>query len=133
MEFGLEFFVAVLATGIGSSVLTTFFAPWVLDRVERRKEDRARKRELVQSWRDLIGLYLRGGPLDGPQDFERHEWFLSLRPYLSDDIRNEFDRQQGSGGRLIEIVAGATGVSAHPALRKLSDEVERIARDWKVL
>jgi hypothetical protein len=115
--------VAGAAAGLGTGVVGSLVAPWVQHAAESRRSREQHRAALIADWRDLIGRYLAGGPVNGPPQIAKQSRWLSLRSHLSDETRG-----------LAESPPGSThGIAAADTLRHVSDEVDALERKWKLV
>ena len=112
---------AVIAggTGIVSGALSSLVAPWAQWGVEKRRIDRARKAELLQQWRDGLTGYTANNPGAPPGGFMSESWFLSLRPHLCDEVRDQLD--------MPTVVPDVKHY-----FKLVQDEIEEIHDRWKL-
>ena len=116
--------VALVAGAIGSLV-----APWVNWGVEKRRQRFERRKEMVESWRQLLrdvseftvveNEDVRYAPLIGL--LSAHAAYFSLQPHLSQETRDaiEATRRRFWGCEHVQI-----------AFDLLVRDINRIERDW---
>jgi len=127
-----EIWAAVIGgiAGLVTGALGSVIAPWVSWGIEKRREDRKHKRDLIMSWRtgiasiddegsDVDGLP-RGYLMQHTSRYFRTPWYETLRPYLSEFHRVNFEKNNTS-------VAGGTPRSLK---NLIAGEVDRIEREW---
>lgn len=98
--------------------------------IEKKRDDRKHKRELITSWRiGIASIDDKGSDVDGmprgyliqhTSRYFRTPWYETLRPHLSDFYRANFEKNNTS-------VAGGT---PRTLKNHLADEVDRIEHDW---
>src|SRR6266508_4185883 len=127
--------IAVIGFGgaILGSLLTTFFAPWVKWRIEKKRReleegrtDKAARRAQIQRWRTMIATLAANNyhtPEDVAAAIQGHPDYYSLEPHLDHDVR-----RMVYGGNQVHLV----GTQIPSPLQYLKDEIARIERHWGV-
>lgn len=107
--------VAGLATGTISSLI----APWAKWSIEKRRIDRQRRYDLLDSWRTGIAEV----PVQASHDeYLRRGWYKTLRPHLARDV---LDRLETPNTAIVVVPGTGRG------LRNLfTGEVDRIEHEW---
>jgi hypothetical protein len=126
--------IVALAGLIGvivGSVLTTFFAPWVKYRLDRRIKalqeagaERQLQRDQIARWREMIAWLAQKRQLSPDSlvaALQGHVEYQALEPLLRPEIRAMI-----YGGNLT-IVVGSVIPSV---LHYLKEEVSRLEREW---
>lgn len=108
--------------GAGVGALTSLAAPLINWRVERKRTAFEWQRATIREWREGLAAAAEtytdwertnDHQSSGPT-FEGQLWYESLRPHLSDELRD------GACWAVTETV------------RELADEIARIEREWKL-
>lgn len=123
MEYAVPIVVAVL-TGLCAPPLLAL-AQNVLS---NWSDVRQRRRSLVDSWRNGLA---QGVSRDSIRDTS---WYETLRPYLSDEIREEFEMGYPENSR-VHVVPGGGGtkkVNLRSHRNVLADRVDELAKGWKI-
>lgn len=113
--------VAGALAGLAAGVVGSLVAPWVQLAVENRRETRAHRRQLLDQWRAMVGRQLRG---EG-QVIEDVA-YVSLRGHLQPEVLKWLEQS----GNSIRITDGTQGISADAGLADVSDEIDRLEREW---
>lgn len=113
----------VVVAILSSSVLSAVILPHINWGIERRRQDRDRRLNLLESWLDIADKYEN-------QDIDiiEHSSYKKLRQYLSVDAIDLFETRKNC----TTIVAFKEGASQDEELRTLLEEIERIEKLWKV-
>jgi hypothetical protein len=120
--------LAGAAAGLGAGLLGTFFAPWVQNAVEKRREQRAHRRNLIGVWRITIArAYEPGSPVTHIVDTPEYQ---ELRPYLSATARARLEQQSGTEEKPLEVITGVRGIAANADLVLCASEVDRLEKEW---
>lgn len=118
----MEMVLAVIgAFGLGSVV--TLGVQWS---IEKRRDDRSHRRELLKTWRAGISAYESREDqtisLTRRMPFLASEWYATLRPHLTDEARRRLE------SRTVMITAG--GRDGY--VMTMHREVDRLEREWKL-
>jgi hypothetical protein len=115
-----EVWTAVIGgvSGLVSGAIASLVAPWANWSIEKRREDRRRRYDLLDSWRTGIASM----PVEASHDeYIRRDWYETLRPHLGKDVLGWLEKPRTL------IVRPETG-------RGLKDlftgEVDRIESEW---
>ena len=92
-------------------------ASWANWGVEKRRARLARRMQLVDAWHKALAFHRAEG--DGLRDFTESEAYGSLRPYLSDDLK------QG-------LELGRTFYTDPGPWCYIVDAINKVERDWKL-
>ena len=121
--------IASGVAGLAAGAVGSLVAPWVQLAVEQRRAQGQRRRDLVDSWREMVSRHHRrvseGQVVDDPA-------FLTLRPLLTENVRRRLETQSGTEAKPIEIRQGATGLAANADLELVAQEIDRIEGEWKL-
>ncbi len=118
--------------GLGGVVVGSLIAPWVQLAVEQRRDQRRRRRELVDRWRAMVSRH-HAPRCVVPVDLVDDPDFQTLRPYLSPAARSELETGAGTAAKPLVIIAGATGVAANSDLDLVTREIDRLEREWRLV
>jgi hypothetical protein len=112
--------IALVSGGVGSLI-----APWAQWGIEKRREDRAAHRHLIERWRVGLAEWERDpvGPELWPTPALAHrDWYQSLRTHLSVVTRTDIEDTHGYGP------LDEHGKSRYYDL--LSEAIDRMERTW---
>jgi hypothetical protein len=104
-------------------VAGSLIAPWVQLAVENRRETRTHRRRSIEIWRAMVGRHMSSGTRV-IQDVD----YVSLRGYLRPEILKQLEQSSYS----ITIRDGAEGISANSEISALTEEVDRLEREWEL-
>lgn len=127
MEWGP--IVAGGVAGLGTGVVGSLIAPWVQLAVERRRDQRHRRLELIDQWRRLVAQHHQPGHIDS-DGLVDDPGFQTLRSHLSPSARRSLETQTGSSAKPLEIREAATGITANADLDLVTQEIDRLEREW---
>jgi uncharacterized membrane-anchored protein YhcB (DUF1043 family) len=115
--------VAVAAvTGLGSGAVASLLTPWSQWGVDKRRQQRAARTKLVDDWRAMVARHLHNG---GAQIIDDAD-YLKLRRHLSPERLKRLELS----GRHFTFREGAEGISAHDRLSAVTEEIDRLEREW---
>ena len=124
--------VSYIIVGLASGLTGAIIAPLIHWRIEKKRQERQHKYELVQQWRDMLAQLSKtldhdeGRPNAPMYYLERDAAFLSLEEHLSTDtIRSLL------GGRT--LIVPPDGSTTEGFVLRLRNEVSRIEREWGLL
>lgn len=123
--------ISAIIVGVFSGLGTA----WIRERAQTKREeaerdekDKARKRELISSWRAMInradGMPRMQEETSVEDALLRQSEFLSLEPLLSADVLRKL-----KDGRTF-FVSGEVGILA--PLNFVADEISRLEREWEL-
>jgi len=121
------------AAGLGTGVVGSLVAPWVNWKIEKWRSEIEAKRAAVESWR--LGL-ASWEALDGnSQGSIRSEpWFQSLSPYLTTQVQKVIADAEMVRPMTVKVTPPLTAVDPRDRrARIVSDEINRIAKQWSVI
>ena len=116
--------ISLISAVIGG-VLTSIVSPLIKIKLEEKEKETERRRALIKEWRDML-LELNSKDSfvnDIGQMVQLHPAYLTLEPFLSDEVRGSLYR----GNRT--YLAGA---SLPKPLEDLKHEISRIELNWKL-
>jgi hypothetical protein len=115
--------VAGAFAGQLAGVVGSLIAPLVQLAVENRRETRTYRRRSIEMWRAMVGRHMSSGSrvIQGGD-------YVSLRGYLRPDILKRLEQSSYS----ITIRDGAEGISANSEISALTEEIDRLEREWKL-
>jgi hypothetical protein len=116
----VEHIVIPIVTGL-VGLVTGLAVPWVKWEIEKRRDQRAQRKKIIEEWRTAVEA--TDGDLNVLGDGAAYS---SLRPLLTAEVR-----QQVENPRLL-IVADGRGTSVNSKKQKLFDEITRIEREWNL-
>jgi hypothetical protein len=114
--------VAAVSAVVGG-LISTVLGPVIRHHLAQSAADQDRRRNQIQAWRDMILYIDRHFPneLDVGSEVQAHADFLTLEPYLSDEVRQSIYRQNTT------LVVGSTLAKQ---LRDLAAEISRVEKKW---
>src|SRR6266508_2133822 len=127
MSIQVQTAIIAAVTGLASGTLSSLFAPWVAWRIEKRRQLLDSRTRLVSEWRTGLAETEAISPLSD-RSFLTESWYLSLRPHLEAKIRGRMEYTDNS--EPIVVIGNLTN-HRDPLAVDLSNEVERIANEWK--
>lgn len=120
---------ALIGAGAGlvSGSIASLIAPWVNHGIERRKSDQEQRQNRIAHWREEYGLAEQYHTVENGKCVN-DAWYLSLRPYLPDDLRREIE-----AFRPDSRVQVTHGKRRGPLGQRMLEVIDDKAREWDVL
>ena len=118
--------IAGAVAGLGSGAAASLGAPWVQHAVETRRAKIERRRALIDGWRDMIARNYSPGY--GDKGVLEDLAYPKLRGHLRDEVRRELEDP-----RTVIVGPDSPGIAESPVLATLSEEIDRIEREWKLV
>jgi hypothetical protein len=111
------------ASAVAGGLISTVLGPVIKHHLARSAADQDRRRNQIQAWRDMILYIDRQFPndLDVGLEIQAHGDFLTLEPYLGDEVRRSIYRQNTT------LIVGS---SLAKQLRDLAAEISRVEKTW---
>jgi hypothetical protein len=119
---GATIVLAFLSGGV-SGAIASLLAPWSQWGVEKRRLRLERRREIMEGARAWTADGLNRLRPVGTADTR----FAGVRPYLSDELRKELAELGNSS-----LDPKPWVHQGHPFVRKVSDDLERLAKLWRL-
>ncbi len=123
---GVTIAIIALVSSATAATITALLAPLINSWVKRREDNRKEKRELIASWRRLVGDLAAFASATGVTDVTERlitrPDFLSLEPHMEISLRS---------GVTIEPVLSIGPKMAKP-LDALTQEINRIEKKWRL-
>lgn len=115
--------VAALA-GLVSGAIGSLVAPWIQWGIEKKRDTRMAQRQAIDDIRSMIDEHTKR---DDEYGFLNEMSYMRLRPEMDPDVVKSLERP-----RTLHIRMDIPGAGPAP-LRRLSNEVSRIEREWKLV
>lgn len=109
--------VGLLSGAVGSLV-----APWIHWGIEKRRDKRAHRRELINSWR----VVLQSKAFDRRAILECPTYGI-LREELTEDARKQIERSSSN------LILDNDSPISNPDKRVLLNEIARIEKKWRLV
>ncbi|MBB4853398.1 hypothetical protein HNP40_000764 [Mycobacteroides chelonae] len=130
MNYAVPLIVAIV-TGLCAPAVAAFAQSWLGDRATIKQ----RRRDLIDSWRS--GLAKLGFE---PETVMNTEWYETLRPYLSGEVRGRFEMGYSPYSNVIEVVVPELPgegeeikkINLRGDRNVLADRVDELAKGWKI-
>jgi hypothetical protein len=125
MSIQVQAAIIAAVAGLLSGTLGSLVAPWVNWRIETRRELLKERTARLSEWRTGLAK-AEGGPPLNERKFLSEPWYLSLRPRLDTAFRTYLEGVGSTANvRVTSEYRPAIGV-------QLSDEIDRIPREWNL-
>ncbi len=125
-----EAVIAGAVSGLGAGIVASLIAPWVQLAVERRRETRIHRRQLISHWRGLVARH--HNPRKADSHIVDDPDFLSLRAHLRPEVRHRLDLEPGTEARPLRVTTNVRGVRVNEDLDIITQEIDRLEREWKL-
>ncbi|MGI9023666.1 MAG: hypothetical protein ACR2HV_10660 [Acidimicrobiales bacterium] len=122
---GTSIIVAGL-TGLGAGAIGSLGAPWAAWGVEKRREERTHRRQLISTWRTMVARRYQDESLDS--SILDDPDFLSLRAQMDQQLLEELE----TAGYSVHFREGAQGILARWDLNVVASEIDKIEKKWKL-
>jgi len=120
------------ASGAIAAVIGSLIEPWVQWAVERRRDRQKYRRELIQSWRELISEQV-GKTIQLPEieDISHTSEYSMMKQHLSDASREWIETPWSKRIDYVKQVGpSAWRKEKMEYRRRLLDEIARLEQDW---
>lgn len=124
MDIELSKIITPAIVGLLSGALGSLLAPWIHWGIEKRREDRKKKQDLINLWRRYIARSFKW------DIFRDTVTFSQMKPYLSDNIIKELDPTEEGESPTVHM----RSVIGEDTLKKrLLDEITAIEKQWELI
>ena len=144
--------ITTIATAGVAGASSGYFAPYFAWWVEQKRETKSCRRQLVSEWRNELldeGKYVGGqsnkddiatvsfgsGQLSSQMvaaKLPRLASFASIKPHLSQEFLETIKKHQSVKSLVLEA-SGSPFRTISPIISKLTDEIARIERNWRLI
>ncbi len=123
----MEIFVAKILPailGFVAGAVGSLIAPWVNWGIEKRRERRKRRQELVDSWRQYLENSFEWSA------FRNTAVFSQMKPHLSAKIINELDPVEEGEKTTIHL---RSPIGKDTLIKRLLDEIAAVEKQWGLI
>jgi hypothetical protein len=107
-----------------AGVIGGLVVPWGKWEIEKRREKRKRRQELVNSWRQYVEDEFEWN------SFRNTVMFSQIKPYLSEEMIKELDPvEEGE----IPTIHGRSVIGEDTLTKRLLDEIAAVEKRWKLI
>jgi hypothetical protein len=114
--------VAGAVAGAGTGLITSVVAPWTNWGIEKRREKRAARTQLIADWRAMVARHLADSDriVDDPD-------YLKLRRHLSPERLRRVEVTHH-----VVVTDSTRGISADDKLAAVTEQIDELEREWDV-
>ncbi len=107
-----------------AGVIGGLVMPWVKWEIEKRREKRKRRQELVDSWRRYVEDEFEW------DSFRNTAMFSQMKPYLPEKVIKELDPvEEGE----TPTIHGKSVIGEDTLTKRLLDEIAAVEKRWKLI
>jgi hypothetical protein len=115
--------VAGALAGLAAGVVGSLIAPWVQLAVENRRETRTHRRRSIEIWRAMVGRHMNSGTRVIQTSTTCH-CGVTFGPRSSSNWNRARTRSPSANG--------TEGISANSEISAVTEEIDRLEREWKL-